>query len=161
MDGTRVVRIEIDSQRRRARRSLGLTSCRCRRCVGRRVARRAQHDRPRERGQRARRSCHAPRELYQNGVISASRKTPMRRPIDKWEAYREGQLTQVSLDLQGKGVRRSAPDVRTDGSVRRVEADPDGDGASRRCRRVLVGAAQEAQADELTSTIVGGQSSPS
>jgi hypothetical protein len=70
------------------------------------------------------------KELYQNGVIQrVEEDTDADGRIDKWEAYREGQLTQVSLDLQGKGFADRRLTYGPDGSVRRVEADPDGDGA--------------------------------
>ena len=47
---------------------------------------------------------------------------------DKWESYDAGVLTQVDLDLGGKGFADRRLVYGDGGNVIRIEADPDGDG---------------------------------
>lgn len=69
------------------------------------------------------------REHYANGVI--------RRVVDdvdldgrpdKWETYEGGVLTRVELDLVGKGFASQRLTYGPDGSVLKIETDPEGDG---------------------------------
>lgn len=69
------------------------------------------------------------KEIYQNGVIQrVEEDSDTDGRIDKWEAYRDGVLWQVALDLQGKGFADRRLTYGAEGAVQRVDADPDGDG---------------------------------
>lgn len=69
------------------------------------------------------------REYYTRGVIErVEEDTDLDGRIDKWETYADGRLTQVDLDLRGVGRPTRRMVYAIDGSVVRVEADPDGDG---------------------------------
>lgn len=47
---------------------------------------------------------------------------------DKWETYEGGRLARVDLDLTGRGTPTRRLVYSADGSMTRVEVDPDGDG---------------------------------
>lgn len=71
----------------------------------------------------------ARREFYEQGQLQrVEEDTDGDGRVDKWEQYGRGALQTVLLDLQGKGF----PDRRfvygPDGSVKQLDADPDGDG---------------------------------
>jgi hypothetical protein len=69
------------------------------------------------------------REFYENLVLArVEEDTDDDGRVDKWEDYVAGALRRMDLDVTGRGK----PDRRlvygSDGSVTRIEADPDGDG---------------------------------
>jgi len=69
------------------------------------------------------------REFYAEGALArVEEDTDDDGRIDKWETYVDGALERMDLDLTGRGT----PDRRLvygpDGSVQRIETDPDGDG---------------------------------
>lgn len=69
------------------------------------------------------------RERYADGTLEhVEDDTNLDGRPDKWETYQEGRLVYVDLDLVGRGT----PDRRlvygTDGTITRMESDADGDG---------------------------------
>jgi hypothetical protein len=69
------------------------------------------------------------REFYQNGaLVRVEEDTDINGRADKWEFYEAGTLTRIDLDLVGKGAATQRLHYRPDGSVSRVETDPEGDG---------------------------------
>jgi hypothetical protein len=69
------------------------------------------------------------REFYTRGVLDrVEEDTDLDGRVDKWEAYADGRLTQVDLDLSGAGRPTRRMVYAADGSVARMEADADGDG---------------------------------
>ena len=69
------------------------------------------------------------REFYQRGaVVRVEEDTDANGHTDKWEHYTNGQLVRIELDLTGAGFPDRRMTYRRDGSVDRVEVDPDGRG---------------------------------
>jgi len=69
------------------------------------------------------------REFYVGGVRErVEEDTSLDGQADKWEFYLAGRLVRVDLDLAGRGKATRRLHYGTDGSVDRVEGDPDGDG---------------------------------
>lgn len=69
------------------------------------------------------------REFYVAGVLQrVEEDTDLDGVMDKWETYQSGRLTQVDLDFSGRGRPTRRMIYGADGSVARMEADPDGDG---------------------------------
>ncbi len=68
-------------------------------------------------------------ERYVRGVLqSVDDDTDGDGRPDKWETYEGGRLARVDLDLVGRGTPTRRLVYSADGSMTRVEADPDGDG---------------------------------
>lgn len=68
------------------------------------------------------------REFYQSGlVVRVEEDTDADGRVDKWEYY-EGRLLSVDLDLVGTGKPNRRLHYGADGTVHRVESDTDGDG---------------------------------
>ncbi|MEO8481912.1 MAG: hypothetical protein ABI634_06855 [Acidobacteriota bacterium] len=68
-------------------------------------------------------------ERYARGVlISVDEDTDADGRPDKWETYEGGRLVRVDLDLTGRGTPTRRLVYSADGSMTRVEVDPDGDG---------------------------------
>lgn len=51
--------------------------------------------------------------------------------LDRWEQYENGVLSRIDIDLKGLGFPTRRLVYRRDGSIDRVEIDPDGNGAWR------------------------------
>ena len=51
--------------------------------------------------------------------------------LDRWELYDAGVLARIDMDLKGSGFPTRRLVYRRDGSIDRVEVDPDGSGAWR------------------------------
>jgi hypothetical protein len=69
------------------------------------------------------------RETYEHGVIQrVEDDTNLDGHPDKWEYYTSGVLTHVDLDLGNKGFADRRLIYERDGSVSRIEVDPDGHG---------------------------------
>lgn len=120
MDGTRVVRIEIDRDNDGA--------------VDRREFYAASGEDPAGIIERAEEiggpdALVTRREFYVDGVLArVEEDASLDGQVDKWETYRDGRLVEVALDLIGRGSPSRRLVYAEDGSVERVEADPDGDG---------------------------------
>jgi hypothetical protein len=72
------------------------------------------------------------REYFDAGTLArVEEDTDSDGKIDKWETYVSGALTTLALDTQGRGT----PDRRlvygADGTMLRIEADPEGTGTFR------------------------------
>jgi hypothetical protein len=68
-------------------------------------------------------------ERYERGVLrSVEDDTDGDGRFDKWETYDAGRLARVDLDLEGRGTPTRRLVYSPDGSMTRVEVDPDGDG---------------------------------
>jgi hypothetical protein len=69
------------------------------------------------------------REVYTAGVLTrVEEDTDHDGRMDKWETYQAARLVQVEMDLSGAGHPTRRLTYGADGTVQRVEADPDGDG---------------------------------
>ena len=69
------------------------------------------------------------REHFEDGLIRrVIDDTDADTRPDKWESYESGRLVRVDLDLVGKGYPSQRLTYGAEGSVLRVETDPDGDG---------------------------------
>jgi hypothetical protein len=69
------------------------------------------------------------REFYERGtVVRIEEDINADGRTDKWEHYASGQLVRVELDLKGAGFPDRRMTYRRDGSVDRVEVDPEGRG---------------------------------
>ena len=69
------------------------------------------------------------REFYQRGtVVRVEEDINADGRIDKWEHYTGGQLVRIELDLKGAGFPDRRMTYRRDGSIDRVEVDPEGRG---------------------------------
>jgi hypothetical protein len=69
------------------------------------------------------------REFYEHGVLArVEDDTNFDGHPDKWEYYDKGVLTHVDLDLSNKGIPDRRLVYQADGSVSRIDVDPDGDG---------------------------------
>ena len=69
------------------------------------------------------------REFYADGVIRrVVDDTDFDGRPDKWEQYEGGALSEVELDLVGKGYASQRLVYAASGDVVRIETDPDGDG---------------------------------
>jgi hypothetical protein len=69
------------------------------------------------------------REFYDRGTVARIEEDiNADGRIDKWEHYASGQLVRVDLDLKGAGFPDRRMTYRRDGSVDRVEVDPEGRG---------------------------------
>lgn len=120
MDGTRIVHIEIDSDNDGQ--------------VDRREYYGPSDDRPEGIIERAEEFVGGTSrirrwEFYEEGVlVRVEEDTTLDGQVDKWETYEGGRLAMVELDLTGGGRPTRRLVYGADGSVVRVEADPDGDG---------------------------------
>jgi len=69
------------------------------------------------------------RETYVDGELTrVEEDTTLDGRPDKWESYRQGRLVHVDLDLAGEGRPTRRLVYGPDGSVERLESDRDGDG---------------------------------
>jgi hypothetical protein len=69
------------------------------------------------------------RETYAGGVLErVEEDTNLDGKPDKWEVYRRGHLAHVDLDLESRGSATRRLVYGTDGNIERLEADADGDG---------------------------------
>ena len=69
------------------------------------------------------------REIYERGtLVRVEEDTDGNGVTDKWEHYERGVMTQVDLDLSARGTADRRMFYRRDGTVERVEVDPDGRG---------------------------------
>jgi hypothetical protein len=69
------------------------------------------------------------REFYTDGVIArVEEDTDFDGKIDKWEVYDHGALTQMDLDVTGRGKPDRRLVYRGDGTLDHVEVDPAGSG---------------------------------
>lgn len=69
------------------------------------------------------------REFFVGGVVRrVEEDTDDDGRPDKWESYEAGVLTRVDLDLLGRGFASQRLVYGGDGSVIRIETDPEGDG---------------------------------
>ena len=69
------------------------------------------------------------REFYEHGVvIRVEEDTDVDGRVDKWEHFDHGQLVRLELDLTGAGVPDRRMVYRQNGSVDKVEVDPEGRG---------------------------------
>ena len=69
------------------------------------------------------------KELFDNGVLTRIEEdTNGDNAIDKWETYSAGALTVMALDTQHRGKPDRRLIYRPDGSLDRIEVDPDGSG---------------------------------
>lgn len=72
------------------------------------------------------------REFYESGrVARVEEDTDLDGRIDKWEHYDQGRLVRLDLDLAGGGFPDRRMHYRADGTIDRVELDPEGRGAWR------------------------------
>ncbi len=69
------------------------------------------------------------REYFDSGTLTKIEEdTDGDGKIDKWETYAGGGLSTMSLDTRGRGVPDRRLVYKVDGSLDRIEADPDGTG---------------------------------
>ena len=69
------------------------------------------------------------REIYERGtLVRVEEDTDGNGVTDKWEHYERGVMTRVDLDLSARGTADRRMFYRRDGTVERVEVDPDGRG---------------------------------
>ena len=69
------------------------------------------------------------RQFHKDGVLArVEEDTDADGRIDKWELHEAGTLRQLDLDVDGTGRPTRRLIYSANGSVIRVEADPDGDG---------------------------------
>ncbi len=69
------------------------------------------------------------REFFDNGVLTrVEEDTDGNGKIDKWETYSGGTLAVMELDTKGRGKPDRRLIYQADGSLSRIEADPNGTG---------------------------------
>lgn len=69
------------------------------------------------------------REVYERGsLVRVEEDTDGNGTTDKWEHYERGVMTRIDLDLTARGTADRRMFYRRDGSVERVEVDPEGRG---------------------------------
>ena len=72
------------------------------------------------------------REFYERGELARVEDDSNNDGrLDRWELYDAGVLARIDLDLKGSGFPTRRLVYRRDGSIDRVEVDPDGSGAWR------------------------------
>ena len=72
------------------------------------------------------------REYFDRGVLTrVEEDTDGDGKIDKWETYSEGTLAVMALDTKGRGTPDRRLIYRPDGTLNRIEADPNGSGTFR------------------------------
>lgn len=121
MDGTRVVRVEIDRNRDGRPDRLEFYAAGAGAPGGSVIERAEETDFSTGRVIR--------RETYDTGAISrVEEDTDADGRVDKWEFYERGVLSRVELDLTGQGTANQRLIYGRGGTVERVESDPDGDG---------------------------------
>jgi hypothetical protein len=69
------------------------------------------------------------REFYERGELSrVEDDSNADGRLDRWELYDQGVLARIDMDLTGSGFPTRRLVYRRDGSIERVEVDPDGSG---------------------------------
>lgn len=72
------------------------------------------------------------REFYERGELArVEDDSNADGRLDRWELYDQGLLTRIDIDLKGSGFPTRRLVYRRDGSIDRVEVDPDGTGTWR------------------------------
>jgi hypothetical protein len=70
------------------------------------------------------------REFYQKGELArVEDDSNLDGIVDRWEVFEKGVLSRVELDSHSKGAPDRRLIYRKDGSIDRIEVDPDGSGA--------------------------------